>query len=650
MTSDVLPARAQLPELDIAVEVLSEAAQELSRRAAGMTDAIDSAAATWARLTGLVEIDGTDALFTAIDPARTVTEEYADALTDAASALTAFAETVAMLRKERDILGNRIDGLHLVAGIESGDPGLQATSTLDDQADDVRGAIASLQFRFEQAEDDCATALRTIEGGTGGILPPSDLWPGLPRSGASVSLWAPTAERYKIALADGQVRTLQLLAGFDERRLAQWLEEHPEFTETMTELPPPDDRVSSWWHGLDLPADASGAPQLNADGGLALSSAQLALAWGAAPVIGNLNGVASTARDIANRKLLADAVRDMRRIDARRVALLEEEDILGHNELLVGHGYSAGQLEGAIAAADAVQRTLKRGDGTDVTYQLIGFVPGDPPTAAISVGDMDTATQVTTTVPGMGSGVAASMENWTGAATNLWREQQAFVDLGDAPGETKAAVVSWIGYDAPPNALTTDLSVLYSDDAEVGGRRLAGFLESISATRGWAPGENQSVVAHSYGTTTAAFGLTQTPVENVTFLASAGLDPSIDHVDDLLVDPDRVWASEAEADRVASAGRTVVPIVDPWGRVQFIGSEHWIDPGAATFGAEELTSDEAVGDDGTVSAASTGHSAAPRVEDPNSDQLGYLDRRSAPLRNTAVTSLGMDRSHLVAPR
>ncbi len=80
-------------------------------------------------------------------------------------------------------------------------------------------------------------------------------------------------------------------------------------------------------------------------------------------------------------------------------------------------------------------------------YTIVSLTLGRPPLAAIAVGDMDTATRVTTAVPGMGTTVEGGMRSWAGGAANL-REAQiaAATTLGV---DQDVATVAWVGYDTP---------------------------------------------------------------------------------------------------------------------------------------------------------------------------------------------------------
>ena len=255
-------------------------------------------------------------------------------------------------------------------------------------------------------------------------------------------------------------------------------------------------------------------------------------------------------------------------------------------------------------------------------------MPGDPTFAAISVGDMDTATQVTTNVPGMGSTVTNSLEEWTMTSENLYNEQSA-MNAHYQAGEGGFASVAWIGYEAPVMPWVNPFDVVGSGDARAGAPNLVDFLEGVTGTRGWEPGENLSVVAHSYGTTVASLALAETPAESFVMLGSAGIDSSIPDASYLQVDADSVWASEAAGDWVANLGRLGEHPVNPTGD----------DYHANVFSSEdrELAGDQLEGSDG--------HASSPQVtgiiNNEDTEAYGYLDAGSTPLRSTAMITLGV---------
>ena len=141
----------------------------------------------------------------------------------------------------------------------------------------------------------------------------------------------------------------------------------------------------------------------------------------------------------------------------------------------------------------------------------VGLYLYDPPTgedghenthAALAVGNIDDADNVTTYVPGMTSSVEES--------AGYVNEMRGLKDRAEAEGKGSVAAIAWVGYDAPPLPLG-DTSVMSTHDAELGGNSLAKHLEGIEDSR-TASGKpvHQSVLGHSYGSTTSSYGVAQT--------------------------------------------------------------------------------------------------------------------------------------------
>ncbi len=505
-----------------------------------------------------------------------------------------------------------------------------SAATTDASLKAVQAQWDDLEQRRRTADSTCVTAL-TGAGSRGNLAGLT----GKTLSGLSAS------------------QLLDRMTGMTAAEVTVLFTQHPELGKVLATAADPT-AVAAWWASIaGTPVDAG------KDGVADPSAAQAALIGMIPAVIGNLGGIAYTHRDQANRAVHKAELANLQQIEKEGAELLDMQDIYGYEKLLADSGYDAGTFGTALGTSMAIKNTLDSSRGID--YQLVQYQPGSPPLAAISVGNMDTASQVTTNVPGMGSSVSGSVEEWTGAARNLHAAQSAL--NGDYGTETGLAVVAWLGYDAPPLAQDGHLDVFYSDRAETGGADLSRFLEGVTASRGWQPGENLSLVGHSYGTTTAGFAAAQTPVDNLTLLASAGLDDSIASASELKVPVGHVWASEANADAIADIGRgpiTVAHTENPYGvgseprhYASTLGSEHRVNPVDPQFGASVFTSEAGTfGSD--VLLATTGHGAHPQMnaylDGTSTSEQGYLDRNSTSLHNTAGTSLGIGRDVLLLDR
>ncbi|AMM20616.1 hypothetical protein AX769_11290 [Frondihabitans sp. PAMC 28766] len=406
------------------------------------------------------------------------------------------------------------------------EPSPQLQPQLDAAADDASAAqraLACLADERRDADHVLCSRLRSASDAVRRSAPVSAF------NGSALKSLAPEA-------------LLKQFSRLNEAQLEAVLNEHPDLVTRLEGAQPA--AVASWWESL--------SPTKQED-----------LIEAAPALIGNIDGVAFAARDQANRLSLAS---ELVRTKADLTAAEE------HNEHVAPtYRWDTDVLREQVRALQAVGRAARPGPDNQNRFVVTLDLTGRPK-AAVAVGNPDTASQVTVTVPGMGTTVGGSMESWTTAAANLQRSQKKANLLFNGGRESGLAAVAWIGYDAPN--MPPSAQVLGNQKAREGGMRLSRFLDGVSAARGWKDGENLSVVAHSYGTTTAASALESTRVESFTMLASAGLEAT--SVKDLKVDSANVWATQAWGDQVANVGRGQ----PTWGHVPFfrLPSMHKIDP------------------------------------------------------------------------
>ncbi|MEV7875991.1 alpha/beta hydrolase [Microbacterium sp. NPDC089188] len=322
--------------------------------------------------------------------------------------------------------------------------------------------------------------------------------------------------------------------------------------------------------------------------------------------------MAYTARDEANRIWLRT------QLEEARAALAEAEKPPSFPELPGGYA-------GATAIAERLERARARMAGLEgieaalgasenvAPRHLVSLTADSPPLAAISIGDLDSASDITFAVPGMGT-TTEGMRDWVRASQNI-------ADLQDQmdPGR-EHAVVSWVGYVTPPVPIAEGgFGVAGNSFAEGGAENLGRDLSAFKATR---PETQLNVVAHSYGTTTSALALTRDDVQVDTFvtLGSAGLPMDIDR------------ASDLHAVGVFSGQAQDVWAVDPTGGDQWawtgrLSPAHSIDPMSPYFGAHSFSVAGGAGlspvtDHGVLTSTGT----------------GYLDTRTESLRNVVLAT------------
>ncbi|MBG6237411.1 hypothetical protein IWX78_000354 [Mycetocola sp. CAN_C7] len=305
--------------------------------------------------------------------------------------------------------------------------------------------------------------------------------------------------------------------------------------------------------------------------------------------VGNLEGADYADRDRANVYRLAIVQEQAQ--DAQQEALSRFRSVVSQAAAAI----QLAEAEARVAAIDTLVDVLDdrhRAPSSPDRFliSLDDSVDG-PPLAAIAVGDLDVALYSTFFVPGMNSSLLEAEDYLRGVT----RIQQASED---------SAAVLWLGYESPGPVET--VSTLR---AEAGAVRLAAALEGYDSYRDTVglPSE-LSVLAHSYGSTTAAIALSSGNygVSSFVMIGSAGVPADIE-LDDLQVRPDRVYASEAMADVMAGKGQF-------WsGRVN---------PASVDWGAQLFGSNGATLDDGTVLAAVTAHDVV--GPDTDADHDKYL--------------------------
>ena len=184
----------------------------------------------------------------------------------------------------------------------------------------------------------------------------------------------------------------------------------------------------------------------------------------------------------------------------------------------------------------AIKKALK---GKDVSLISLEYgEPGKNVLAALAIGDVDNAEHVATMVPGMTTNCRDSAALNLSYASNL---RDAAVKAGADPGNV--ATIAWLGYDAPP--ALPDLSVASTAQAEAGADPLRKFATGIHSWRSERGMDvHQSIIPHSYGSTTAGIAMRsigKDVVDDFAYTGSPGA--GVASVGTLGVDKDHVWVS-----------------------------------------------------------------------------------------------------------
>lgn len=227
-------------------------------------------------------------------------------------------------------------------------------------------------------------------------------------------------------------------------------------------------------------------------------------------IIGNTPGIPVRDRDAANRIQLDRDIEDLERKQANGTITLPERRKLTH----------------AYSARDALQKATTRTGNKEVflyAYDPEAF--GGDGAVAISIGDPTTADNVATFVPGINTDADTAEENVQYAA-NIFNKSSA-ADLSKSN-----AVIMWIGYDAPSGMDKANTPGEIA--ARRGGSLLADHIRGLNAIR-TKEGSN-TIVAHSYGTTTSSFALRELgegQVDRFIALGSPGLGKHVSWTQDV---------------------------------------------------------------------------------------------------------------------
>ncbi len=275
------------------------------------------------------------------------------------------------------------------------------------------------------------------------------------------------------------------------------------------------------------------APRLPTGGGPAavatwwteLSAAQQSAVVEARPAqVGALDGLPGWARDLANRRLLDQALRNLPPGGEQR------------------------------AMATAVAAVIERAETGGRPVQLLQFQPAEN-LVALSLGDVDTAEAIAVLVPGIRTTPADDLGNMVDDAADVSAAARAA-----APG-TAVAAVAWLGYRTPGL-----LGAPFRRAAERAAPALDRALDGLAATRaapGAPPRPRTTVLAHSYGTLVtgrAAREPGRLAADAVVLLGSPGVEAWTADA----LEAAEVYGAWSPADPVAvSAGFGSGP-TDPW--------------------------------------------------------------------------------------
>ncbi|MFL6112167.1 MAG: alpha/beta hydrolase [Catenulispora sp.] len=233
--------------------------------------------------------------------------------------------------------------------------------------------------------------------------------------------------------------------------------------------------------------------------------------------IGALDGVPAAERDIANRAALSDLrQRTQQQLTDAKNMPVSPYDPDSIEYLMRQRQIDA--LQTKLDGIDELQKVLRPATaGTPPKYLLEVDTKGVGH-AIVASNNPDTADNVVTVVPGVGTDLSANhVREYTTTADSVVASAHA----ADASQTTSA--VAWMDYDAP----ATVPGALFSSPAIAGGPVLDHFQQSLYATHDPADPIHTTVIGHSYGTTLVGEA-TQAPgglrADDVVLAASPGTD------------------------------------------------------------------------------------------------------------------------------
>ena len=267
---------------------------------------------------------------------------------------------------------------------------------------------------------------------------------------------------------------------------------------------------------------------------------------------GNLNGIDMASRAKANELLLLgpkDAsgqhVPGGGLLGQAERDLAEAEEAL-NNAIKTSAG-SPKHLDDLIRKKNDAQNRVEdlralRDQMRDPEVTLVALQPGKPGEnvrAALAIGDVDNADHVATLVPGRTTNCRDSSADNVTYAKNL---RQAAARQGNID-PSKVATIAWMNYHAPqsgPDARTTTATLAREGADPL--RKFATGIHSWRSERGM--DVHQSIIPHSYGSTTAGIAMRSIGKDVVDDFAYTGSPGSgVQSLGTLGVDKEHVWVS-----------------------------------------------------------------------------------------------------------
>ena len=306
--------------------------------------------------------------------------------------------------------------------------------------------------------------------------------------------------------------------------------------------------------------------------------------------LGNLDGLPVEVRDDLNRAVMD---RDIARVEnAANANGVGTDEVVNNPERYgLNHADVMGYQNGLKARTGLKHQSEADNPARPLPVYLFGYDPlayNGQGTAAIAIGNPDTADNIGVIVPGTGSSLAA---DWLNSGRNdgiNLRDQMSKAD----PAKQNA-VIMWMGYDAPDSFF--DPRIANPELARAGGDLLAGDVNSLHVTHAGVVQPNITVLGHSYGSTTVADAFAGSGMEatNAVLLGCPGTDLA-QRAADFNLQGGQVYVGNASTDPIGWIGSGDFaadvlngPLADPLGLSVGLGD----DAAAESFGGVRFHSE-----------------------------------------------------------
>lgn len=272
--------------------------------------------------------------------------------------------------------------------------------------------------------------------------------------------------------------------------------------------------VQKWWNA-ELSFSESGKylsshDEQGAGYGLLSEEQRQALMLYAPGLVGNMQGIDYSHRSQANENLLRLLSSDP--ADRKGLPYTLNVDVAPHI---------------AKTAYRLLDKQSKlQNEFVDIDIQIVTMdlstITGDSDSwndikAAVSIGNLDSAGNVSYLVHGINNNPETTSDNYIDGVKGLYQQARH-------SGVSNHATVAWMNYEAPK--APPDFGVWSNEKTHEGGHRLTQDLDTLNTVRGGQDNIRLNVVGHSYGTSVVFSALTEmkTTADSATLLASAGLD------------------------------------------------------------------------------------------------------------------------------